>query len=70
MRMNHKRTSGSADAIRRRGKGYLGAHVGHDLVAAYAREAKKRNIPMSRLIAKILRCVISGKLVDAVLDGD
>jgi hypothetical protein len=54
----------------RRSDGYLGAHVGRDVVAAYALEAKRRGMPLSRLVAKVLRCVVNGKLIDAVVDED
>jgi predicted HicB family RNase H-like nuclease len=56
--------------VRVKSSGNLAAHVGPNIVAAYAREARKRNMSISRLVAKTLRCVVTGKLFDAVLDQE
>jgi predicted HicB family RNase H-like nuclease len=50
--------------------GNLAAHVGPNVVAAYAREAKRRKTSLSRLVAQTLRCVANGKLFDAVLEQE
>jgi hypothetical protein len=60
----------SAESETRRDDKYLGAHVGRHTVLAFVREAKKRKMPLSRLIAKTLQCVAAGKLFEAVLDTE
>lgn len=54
---------------KQRSDAYLSAYVGRGTVIAFFKEARRRHIPISRLIARTLQCVAAGNLFDAVIDN-